>query len=98
MSYLAQEMMGFGKPSPIVEKILNGTDKIVHIKQELPNPRKCSNCGNTAQPRLIDVDYSEDSQSIIYRLATYKCGCGHMWLTSTTYQSKEDEEIIDDNI
>ena len=94
MSYLAQEMMGFGKPSPIVEKILNGTDGVVYTKRETPNPRQCPNCGSTAQVYVVDTEFEEQDNHIV-KYTTYGCGCKHLWLTSTTYQ-QTGEEIIED--
>ena len=54
MSLLTQEMMRFGKPSPIVEKIINGTDSVAHTKKENPNLPQCPQCGSTAFMRFID--------------------------------------------
>ena len=91
MSYLAQEIMGFGKPSSIVEKIINGTNDIVCAK---PNPRQCPNCGSTAQVYVVDTEFEEQGDHIV-RYITYGCGCKHLWLTSTTYQ-QTGEELIED--
>lgn len=98
MSYLAQEMMGFGKPSPLVEKIINGTINIVCAKHETLNPRQCSHCGSSAQAKIIDIDYVENGKGDIIKLIWYKCGCGHLWLTHTTFINQKDEKIVDDNI
>ena len=94
MSYLAQEMMGFGKPSPIVEKILNGTDGVVYTKRETPNPRQCPNCGSTAQHFIVDTEFEEHSDHIV-RYITYHCGCKHSWLTRTVYKQEGEEHIED---
>lgn len=91
MSYLAQEMMGFGKPSPIVEKIINGTNGIVSTK---PNPRKCPNCGSTAQVYVVDTEFEEQGDHIV-KYTTYGCGCKHLWLTSTVYKQEGEERIED---
>ena len=95
MSYLAQEMMGFGKPSPIVEKILNGTDGVVYTKRETPNPRQCPNCGSTAQHYVVETVFEEQSDHII-KYATYHCGCKHSWVTSTVYKQEGEERIEED--
>jgi len=89
MSYLAQEM---------INTILNNTDSIVHTKRETPNPRQCSHCGSTAQAKIIDIDYAENGKGDIIKLIWYKCGCGHLWLTHTTFINQKDEKIVDDNI
>ena len=94
MSYLAQEIMGFGKPSPIVEKIINGTNDIVCAKHEPSNPRQCPNCGSTAQVYVVDTEFEAQGDHIV-RYITYGCGCKHLWLTSTIYQ-QTGEEIIED--
>ena len=94
MSYLAQEIMGFGKPSPIVEKIINGTIDIVCAKHEPSNPRQCPNCGSTAQVYVVDTEFEAQGDHIV-RYITYGCGCKHLWLTSTVYQ-QTDKEIIED--
>ena len=99
MSYLAQEMMGFGKPSPIVEKILNGTDSIVHTKREIPNPRQCSHCGSTAQVKELDREYEENTYlKEIVVIRWYQCGCGHKFTTYETYTSDNNEQLDDDNV
>lgn len=98
MSYLAQEMRGFGKPSHIVEKIINGTNGVVYKKKRNPNPRQCSHCGGTAQAKIIDIDYAENGKGDIIKLIWYKCGCGHLWLTHTTFINQKDEKIVDDNV
>lgn len=94
MNYLAQEMMGFGKPSPIVESIINGTDQIVFTKRETPNPRQCPNCGSTAQVYVVDTEFERQGDHIV-NYTTYGCGCKHLWLTSTIYK-QEGEECIED--
>ena len=91
MSYLAQEMMGFGKPSPIVESIINGTADIVYAK---PNPRQCPNCGSTAQVYVVDTEFEEQGDCIV-KYTTYGCGCKHLWLTSTVYEREGQERIED---
>lgn len=91
MSYLAQEIMGFGKPSQIVENIINGTNDVVSTK---PNPRQCSNCGSTAQVYVVDTEFEEQGDHIV-KYTTYGCGCKHLWLTSTIYQQKGEERIED---
>lgn len=58
---------------------------------------KCSKCGSTAQLKIIDTEY-ENNGNYIYKLTTYKCGCGHMFLTNTFYIKNSEEFIIDDNI
>ena len=95
MSYLAQEMMGFGKPSPIVESIINGTDQIVFTKRETPNPRKCPNCGSTAQVYVVDTEFEEQGEEYLVKYTTYGCGCKHLWLTSTVYWQEGEERIED---
>lgn len=94
MSYLAQEMMGFGKPSPIVESIINGTDQIAFAKRETANPRQCPNCGSTAQVYVVDTEFEEQKDCVV-KYTTYGCGCKHLWLTSTVY-AREGEERIED--
>ena len=94
MSYLAQEMMGFGKPSPIVESIINGTEQIAFAKRETANPRQCPNCGSTAQVYVVDTEFEEQGDCIM-KYTTYGCGCKHLWLTSTVYE-REGEERIED--
>lgn len=54
MSLITQEIMGFGKPSRLVENIINGTDNITPTKKEIPNLPQCPYCGNTAPMRFID--------------------------------------------
>ena len=91
MSYLAQEIMGFGKPSSIVEKIINGTNDIVCAK---PNPRQCPNCGSTAQVYVVDTEFERQGDHIV-NYTTYGCGCKHLWLTSTIYKQDGEERIED---
>lgn len=55
---------------------------------------QCPNCGSTAQPRVIEVEFEEDPCGAI-RYKTYKCGCGRLFLTRT-YYSESSNEIIDD--
>lgn len=58
---------------------------------------KCSKCGSTAQLKVIDRELKDlDNDYILY--TTYKCGCGHLFLTSTVYSVSEEEKIFDDNI
>ena len=94
MSYLAQEMMGFGKPSRLVENIINGTDNIVYTKRETPNPRQCPNCGSTAQVKVLNIEFEAQGDHIV-KYTTYGCGCKHLWITSTVYQ-QTGEELIED--
>ena len=94
MSYLGQEIMGFGKPSRLVENILNGTDNIVYTKRETPNPRQCPNCGSTAQVKVLNTEFEAQGDHIV-KYTTYGCGCKHLWITSTVYQ-QTGEELIED--
>ena len=94
MSYLAQEMMGFGKPSRLVENILNGTDNIVYTKRETPNPRQCPNCGSTAQVKMLNTEFEAQGDHIV-KYTTYGCGCKNLWITSTVYR-QTGEELIED--
>lgn len=94
MSYLAQEIMGFGKPSCLVENILNGTDNIVYTKRETPNPRQCPNCGSTAQVKVLNTEFEAQDDHIV-KYTTYSCGCKNLWITSTVYQ-QTGEELIED--
>ena len=57
MSYLAQEIMGFGKPSRLVQNILNGTDNIVSAKKETSNLPQCPQCGRPTLMRFIDGEH-----------------------------------------
>ena len=99
MSYLAQEMMGFGKPSRLVENILNGTDNIVYTKRETPSPRQCSHCGSTAQVKEFDREYEENTYlKEIVVIRWYQCGCGHKFTTYETYTSDNNEQLDDDNV
>lgn len=58
---------------------------------------KCSKCGNITQLKVIDTEYEND-KIYIYKLTTYKCNCGHMFLTNIFYTKDSEEFIIDDNI
>lgn len=58
---------------------------------------KCSKCGSTAQIKVIDIEYSEIGYGIIKSI-TYKCGCGHLFMTKTYYMPDSSEFIADDNI
>lgn len=99
MSYLAQEMMGFGNPSPIVEKIINGTINIVCAKHETPNPRQCSHCGSSAQVKEFDREYEENTYlKEIVVIRWHQCGCGHKFTTCETYTSDNNEQLDDDNV
>ena len=94
MSYLAQEIMGFGKPSRLVENIINGTDNIPHIKQVTLNPRQCPNCGSIAQVKVLNIEFEAQDDHII-KYTTYGCGCKNLWNTSTVYR-QTGEELIED--
>lgn len=94
MSYLAQEIMGFGKPSRLVENIINGTDNIVCAKHETFNPRQCPNCGSTAQVKVLNTEFEAQDDHIV-KYTTYGCGCKNLWITSTVYQ-QTGEELIED--
>lgn len=58
---------------------------------------KCSKCGSTAQLKVIDTEYNELVFRIV-KFTTYKCGCGHLFMTKTYYLPETDENIVDDNI
>lgn len=92
MSYLTQEIMGFGKPSRLVENIINGTDNIVCAKHETSNPRQCPNCGSTAQVKVLNTEFEAQGDHIV-KYTTYGCGCKHLWITSTVYQQTGEELI-----
>lgn len=54
---------------------------------------KCPDCGSTAQPKLIDVNFEgDDREANCYR--TYICGCGCKFITVQTYKSLNEEQII----
>lgn len=63
---------------------------------------KCSKCGSTAQIKVIDIEYSEIEYSEIeygiIKSITYKCSCGHLFMTKTYYMPDSSEFIADDNI
>jgi hypothetical protein len=58
---------------------------------------KCSKCGSTAQLKIVDEDYYKSGQHI-ERVVTYKCGCGHLFITSQYFIAEDNEEVIDDNV
>lgn len=58
---------------------------------------KCPNCGSSAQLNNFETEYQEDGWTITV-VRWYRCGCGRGFTTLTTYESKGDEEIDDDNI
>ena len=58
---------------------------------------KCSKCGSTAQLKVIDTEYEEIEYGFI-KYTTYKCGCGHLFMTKTYYMPHTNEIITDDNI
>ena len=58
---------------------------------------KCSKCGSTALLKVIDIEYKEIEYGII-KFITYKCGCGHLFMTKTYYMPHTNEIIADDNI
>ena len=55
---------------------------------------RCPNCGSTAQPTIVDTEWVEDGWTV-RKLTTYQCGCKHLFMTSTTYQSDGYEEVLD---
>jgi hypothetical protein len=58
---------------------------------------KCSKCGSTAQLKVIDTEYSDIKYGIL-KFTTYKCGCGHLFMTKTYYMPRTNEIIADDNV
>lgn len=58
----------------------------------------CSKCGLENSDRdVIAVEYIQDGFSV-QKLTTYKCDCGHLFMTEIWYHQQFDEEIVDDNI
>ena len=58
----------------------------------------CSKCGlENSSKDVIAVEYIQDGYSV-QKLITYKCDCGHLFMTETWYHQQFDEEIVDDNI
>ena len=55
---------------------------------------KCPRCGSTAQVKMLDGDFSLESDNELVYLRDYKCGCGTYFRTSVTYTTWEDEEVI----
>ena len=76
----------------MVDNILKGIDNISTPK---PNPRKCPNCGSTAQVYVVDTEFEEQGEEYLVKYTTYGCGCKHLWLTSTVYWQEGEERIED---
>ena len=55
---------------------------------------KCPHCGSTAQVRLLDSDFSLESDTELVYIRDYKCGCGTYFQTAVTYITYDDEEVI----
>ena len=54
---------------------------------------KCPNCGSTAQVKPLHSNFIENGW-MIEKVTTYKCGCGHLFMTSIIYESDGYEEIL----
>lgn len=55
---------------------------------------KCPHCGSTAQVRLLDSDFSLESDTELVCIRDYKCGCGTYFRTAVVYTTYDDEEVI----
>ena len=53
---------------------------------------KCPNCGSSAQVKVFDVEFEENSYGAI-RYKTYLCSCGRMFITHTYYREITNEKI-----
>lgn len=58
----------------------------------------CSKCGlENSNGNVIEIEYIQDGLWV-QKLTTYKCDCGHLFMTEVWYHQRFDEEIVDDNI
>lgn len=55
---------------------------------------RCPNCGSSAQPRVIAIEYNEDGWDLEV-VRTYKCGCGQVFTGTIHYTCRECYELIE---